>query len=80
MCVFQDRSADFSTGSSVGQKNRIFAKLVMGMYEVGSPLSVGVLCIDLLPPLSGIVGVYILYWRFQVRSLTVVHSLLWRKE
>jgi Fanconi anemia group I protein len=29
-----DRSADFSTGSSVGQKNRIFAKLVMGLYEV----------------------------------------------
>ena len=36
-CVLlQDRSADFSIGTSVGQKNRIFAKLVMGLYEVNS--------------------------------------------
>ena len=36
VCVSpQDRSADFSTGNSVGQKNRIFATLVMGVYEVG---------------------------------------------
>ena len=35
LCSLQDRSADFSTGSGVGQKNRIFAKLVVGLYEVG---------------------------------------------
>jgi len=30
----QDKSADFSSSSSVGQRNRFFAKMVMGLYEV----------------------------------------------
>ncbi len=30
-----DKSSDFSSGSSVGQKNRHVAALVMGLYEVG---------------------------------------------
>lgn len=29
-----DKSSYFSTGSSVGQKNRLLARLVMGMQEV----------------------------------------------
>ena len=29
-----DKSSDFSVASSVGQKNRAFARLVMGIYEV----------------------------------------------
>ena len=29
-----DKSADFSSGSSVGQKNRQVAALVMGVFEV----------------------------------------------
>ena len=34
-CVsLQDKSADYSAGTSVGQKNRLRAKLVMGTYEV----------------------------------------------
>ncbi len=28
-----DKSSDFSSGSSVGQKNRVMAKLVMNIYE-----------------------------------------------
>ena len=31
---FQDKSADFSTGTGVGIKNNIFALLVLGVYEV----------------------------------------------
>ena len=30
----QDKSADFSSSSSVGQKNKLLAKTVMGLYEV----------------------------------------------
>lgn len=30
----QDKSAEFSMGSSVGIKNNIYAVLVMGVYEV----------------------------------------------
>ncbi len=30
-----NRSSDFSSSSSVGQKNRLFAQLAMGTYEVG---------------------------------------------
>lgn len=30
----QDKSAEFSMGSSVGVKNNIYAVLVMGVYEV----------------------------------------------
>ena len=33
-CVHQDKSAEFSTASSVGVKNSIYAVLVMGVYEV----------------------------------------------
>lgn len=34
LCVDQDKSAEFSMGSSVGVKNNIYAVLVMGVYEV----------------------------------------------
>lgn len=35
LCVVdQDKSAEFSMGSSVGVKNNIYAVLVMGVYEV----------------------------------------------
>lgn len=34
LSVYQDKSAEFSTGSSVGTKNNIYAILVMGVYEV----------------------------------------------
>lgn len=34
LCVNQDKSAEFSLGSSVGVKNNIYAVLVMGVYEV----------------------------------------------
>ena len=30
-----DRSSDYSAGNSVGQKNRVLARLVMSVYEVG---------------------------------------------
>lgn len=33
-CFYQDKSAEFSTGTSVGTKNNIYAILVMGVYEV----------------------------------------------
>lgn len=29
-----DKSSDFSAGSSIGQKNRVLARLVMNIYEV----------------------------------------------
>jgi len=32
--VHQDKSAEFSSTSSVGVKNTIYAVLVMGVYEV----------------------------------------------
>lgn len=31
---YQDKSAEFSTGTSVGTKNNIYAILVLGVYEV----------------------------------------------
>lgn len=34
VCVDQDKSAEFSMGSSVGVKNSIYAVLVMGVYEI----------------------------------------------
>lgn len=34
VCVDQDKSAEFSMGSSVGVKNNIYAVLVMGVYEI----------------------------------------------
>lgn len=40
-----NRSSDFST-SSVGQKNRLYAKLVMGTYEVGFIIFSGVMTFD----------------------------------
>ena len=33
-CLLQDKSADFSLGTSVGVKNNIFGLLVSAMYEV----------------------------------------------
>lgn len=44
MYPLQDRSADYSTSSSVGQKNRVFANLVMGLYEVCDVRVLGTVC------------------------------------
>lgn len=59
-----DKSSDFTATSSVGQKNKGFAKILMGVYEVGinrlSSLYVMEVCYSLT---TGSIGIHICYWR-----------------